>query len=385
MRLWMVFIAAGVFACADGRPGSGDTPQAALLKASQNADQVADQNQNTEQNTEQNTNQAVNQNAGQDTAKAAELDVLVVTRHYYHGDLRTRTDNWANEQKAHADKIASMLAMLPPKIAAYDYKIAIAGHTSSNCIQAFVTKSSQPDPGAALASAFWRIDKGNVIPHGHLTRWSVNSSSYFRAFQNVMAALTDIAYTGVRSSPMPTADQTTYFQLPDGTIEQRDSEGNPSEHYRQLAGGLVVTDYYDIYGSATCARPWLREDALLAIVIIDTQKGQHPCVNWQFCTMPDVEQALRDAGKLQNKGLLPQDRSYRLYALASYREVSSYPSRRKDDNSIPTNMRVDWQDFKDYTISNSSAYLAYYLGNADEDDDYVHVFDDIVAAAAVPP
>ena len=280
MRLWMVFIAAGVFACADGRPGSGDTPQAAFLKASQDADQVTDQNQNTEQN----TNQAVNQNAGQDTANAAELDVLVVTRHHWHGVLRTRTDNWANEQKAHADKIASMLAMLPPKIAAYDYKIAIAGNTSSNCIQAFVTKSSQPDPGAALASAFWQINKGNVIPHGHLTSLSANSPSYFLAFQNVMAALTDIAYTGVWSSPMPTADQTTYFQLPDGTIEQRDSDGNPSRRYRQLAGGLVVTDYYDTQGSATCARPWLRQGALLAIVIIDTQKGRHPCVSWQFCT-----------------------------------------------------------------------------------------------------
>ena len=40
MRLWMVFIAAGVFACADGRPGSGNTPPAALLKASQDADHV---------------------------------------------------------------------------------------------------------------------------------------------------------------------------------------------------------------------------------------------------------------------------------------------------------------------------------------------------------
>ena len=103
MRLWMVFIAAGVFACADRRPGSDNTPQVALPKASQDADQIA-----------------------------------------------------------------SMLAMLPPKIAAYDYKIAIAGNTSSNCIQDFVTKSSYPDPGAALTSAFWRIDKGNVIPHGHL-------------------------------------------------------------------------------------------------------------------------------------------------------------------------------------------------------------------------
>ena len=191
-----------------------------------------------------------------------------------------------------------------------------------------------------------------------------------------MAALTDIAYTGVWSSPMPTADQTTYFQLPDGTIEQRDSDGNPSRRYRQLAGGLVVTDYYDTYGSATCGRPWLREDALLAIVIIDTQRGRHPCVSFQFCTMPDVEQALRDAGKLQNNGA----RSYRLYALASYQEASIHPSQRMNDNSIPSNMRVDWQDFKNYTISNSSAYLADYLGDADEDDDYVHVFDDIVAA-----
>ena len=97
--------------------------------------------------------------------------------------------------------------------------------------------------------------------------------------------------------------------------------------------------------------------------------------------MPDVEQALRDAGKLQDNG----SKSYRLYALASYQEVSSYLSRRRSDNSIPSNMRVDWQDFKNYTISNSSAYLADYLGDADEDDDYVHVFDDIVAALAVPP
>ena len=375
MRIGIIFVSTALFACSDTHIGSAPQP------LSQPKQEAADQqgSPNTQPG-----NLNTPQESAEQNSNTPKLDVLVITRHRWHGSMRTSTSTnkstktYADEQKAHADKIAAKLGELPAKIAAYDYKIALAGNTTSNCIQAFVTPSNA-DPAADLQDAFWQINKGVVTPHGHISSISAGTAGYFVAFQNLIAALTDINYTGVWSGQMPTADNTDYFTLPDNMIEERDDNGNPYLRYRQFANGLLVVDYYDTDRSVTCNRPWLREDALLAIVIIDYIQGHFPCVNWKFCTMPDIEQALRDAGKLQNSGDAA-DRSYRLYALAAYQEVFNYKSKRNSDHSIPNNMRVDWQDFKTYIISNSSNYLADYLGDATEDADYKHVFDDIVAA-----
>lgn len=367
MRLEIVLVSAAIFACADTQVASSPP---AIAAAQQGADQQH------RQGAQQQSNQGT-QPGGAQQSDAEKLDVLVVTRHLWHGAMKTSDSSFAQKQKAHFEKIAAKLGELPAKIAAYDYKIALAGNTSSNCIQAFIT-ANNADPAGDLQAAFSNIDKGIVTPHGHIASLSANSSGYFVAFQNVMAALTDINYTGVMQS-MPTVDGETYVQLPNGMIEYTNSDGHKAR-YRQRADDLVLIDYYDTDASATCNRPWLREDALLAIVIIDTQEGKLPCLNWKFCTMPDVEQALRAAGKLQDSGSNEQVKSYRLYALAAYQENSTYASKRNHDHSVPSNMRVDWYDFKNYIIDNSSDYLADYLGDADNDAHYEHVFDAIVAA-----
>ena len=353
-----------------------------------------------------------------DTAQPALLDVLVVARHAYSKHSPNPTHDV--QSKRQAELIASQLKALPAAIAASDYQIALAGDVGSNCIQAFVTKSSQPDPGTALATAFRNLDSspwgegsgpGHGIPGG---------TGALAALNNVMTALTDIHATGMSrefQGDLPQGSHTDFLgrvfariALQDGTVEER-IDGKQWVRYRKLQNGLVVIDYYDnpsddrtdIKRQVTCGRSWLREGSIVAIVVIDVMPSHW--INFDLCrdylcSMPDIEDALRDLGRIDST-TSPLQRRYRLYGLTDkngrlYNNPFTTPSQLPplaellatlksttltETEKINTlSLRVDWQDFEQYTISNSSASLADYLGSVNDEQDYAHIFADIAAA-----
>ena len=362
-----------------------------------------------------------------DAAQPVLLDVLVVARHAYSKHSPNPTHDVQN--KAQADLIASQLKVLPAAIAASDYQIALAGNIGSNCIQPVITASSQfvitaasqPDPGTALATAFRNLDSspwgegsgpGHGIPGG---------TGALRALNNVMTALTDIHATGLSwefQGDLPQEGSHTdnlgrvraRIALQDGTVEGR-IDGKPFVRYRKLQNGLVVLDYYDNFNKertdikrqVTCGRSWLREGSIVAIVVIDVMPS-----HWRYfdlcrgslCSMPDIEEALRDLGRIDST-TSPLQRRYRLYGLTDkngrlYNNPFTTPSQRpplaellatlkSTTLTVPEkintlSLRVDWQDFEQYTISNSKVSLVDYLGSVNDEQDYAHIFADIVAA-----
>ena len=351
-----------------------------------------------------------------DPAQPALLDVLVVARHAYSEHSPSLVHG--EENKRQAELIASQLEALPAAIAASDYQIALAGDVGSNCIQAFVTKSSQPDPGTALATAFRNLDRHSPRGEGSGPGYDL-PGGHQDALSNVMTALTDIHATEVswEQGDLPQKGSHTdslgrviaRVPLQDGTVEER-IDGKQFMRYRKLQNGLVVIDYYDnasdertdIKRQVTCGRSWLREGSIVAIVVIDVMPSHwinFDLCSESLCSMPDIEQALRDLGRIDST-TSPLQRRYRLYGLTDkngrlYNNPYTTPSQlpplaellatlESTTLTVPEkvntlSLRVDWQDFEQYTISNSKVRLVDYLGSVNDEQDYAHIFADIAA------
>ena len=366
-----------------------------------------------------------------DAAQPVRLDVLVVARHAYSKHSPKPTHDV--QSKRQAELIASQLKALPAAIAASDYQIALAGDVGSNCIQpvitaasqSVITAASQPDPGTALATAFRNLDsspwgKGSGPGHG-----IPGGTGALGALNNVMTALTDIHATAVSwefRGDLPQEGSHTdslgrvraRIALQDGTVEER-IDGKQFMRHRKLQNGLVVIDYYDNFSDertdikrqVTCGRSWIREGSIVAIVVIDVMPSHWRnfdlCRDY-LCSMPDIEEALRDLGRIDST-TSPLQRRYRLYGLTDkngrlYNNPFTTPSQlpplaellatlksttlteTEKINTLNTLslLRVDWQDFEQYTISNSKVRLVDYLGSVDNEQDYAHIFADIAAA-----
>ena len=344
------------------------------------------------------------------------LDILIVAKVPYQKSKLTGNYNRRHraKNKQHADAVVKFLRALPAKVADHDYQIALMRDT---CIHPVITRSSQPDPAEALEETFWQLDSdsegpGRDLPGGALV---------CNLLDNVITGLTDIHTTSVSFRQMPTAgietrgDTFSYESLGDRVIERINDK--LFMQYRRLANGLVVLDYFDGNNSTTCGRTWLRENSKLVVVAIDIQPSQYKgfrlCAHSQICTMPDIETTLRSIGRLSGNGASLQ-KNYLLYGItdkggdlynnpysgrsqrATVEEISSVllskeelkpPNRWAEGYKYTefqkiVNVRVDWDDFENYQISDSDQNLVDYLGDVNSKSDREQILDDIASFAA---
>lgn len=344
------------------------------------------------------------------------LDILIVAKVPYQYSKLTGKYNSRHraKNKRHADAVVSFLRALPAKVADYNYQIALMKNT---CIQPVITSSSQPDPADALEETFWQLDSdsdgpGQGVPGG---------TRAYDLLDNVITGLTDIHTTGVSHRQMPTggtvetdaAGSYRYESLDDGVVAELIKD-ELFVQYRRLTNGLVVADYFDSEDSATCNRPWIRKNSKLVIVAIDIQPshhiGFHICSSG-MCTMPDIETTLRDMGRLSGDGSSLQ-KNYQLYGITDkdgylYNNPYSKRSQRATvEEILPTlltrqeiettiwsdsakyirfrqmvDVRVDWDDFESYRISDSDQNLVDYLGDVNSRSDREQILDDIASFA----
>ena len=338
------------------------------------------------------------------------LDILIVASVPYQERKMAGLHNPIHREKnkRHADAVVNFLQALPAKVADHDYQIAIMNR---ECISPIITSSSKPNPKTNLVKTFWQLPGDTEVAQflGHAD-----------LLDNVMTGLTDIRYTGVSHRQMPVAG-TEMTDPVNGLYEyEKGSEkgvvterlrGNLRSQYRQLASGLVVVDYLDDNDDAKCNKPWIRKNSKLVIVgisILPKEYLNFPlCSYGGLCTMPDIETALRDLGKLSGKGETLQ-RRYRFYGITDkegtlYKNPYNIPSRRPAVRKIQSilltaedllyrwaenekyakyermvyDVAVDWDDFKSYQIRGSDQKLVDYLADVNSRSERKRILDGI--------
>ena len=346
------------------------------------------------------------------------LDILIVASVPYQEQEWLRENynfiHW-DKNKRHADAIVSFLRTLPTKIADYNYQIAMM---NDGCISPVVTSNSKPNPETALLKTFWKLDSDQE----KIVNYYGSSSLLI----NMMTGLTDIHFTSVSSRQMPiagtewTSSANGLYKYESGSEEGVVLErlrGNLWLQYRQLASGLVVVDYLDDNDSAKCNKSWIRKKSKLVIVgiaILPSQYRNFPlCAYGSLCTMPDIEKALRDLGKLSGKGETLQ-RHYRFYGITDKSEGTLYDnpysisSQRpavkkiqsvlltkedllgryadsekylKFEKMIDRGVAVDWDDFESYQIRDSDQKLVDYLADVNSQSERKRILDGIASFA----
>lgn len=343
------------------------------------------------------------------------LDILIVASVPYQENKLAGFHMNVEKNKRHADAVVNFLQALPTKVANYNYQIAMM---NNGCISPVVTSSSKPNPIASLKKTFWELDRDQEK--------IVNYHGSSDLLINVMTGLTDIHYTGVSYHQMPIAgtEMTSYVN---GTTkyESGSEKGVVTERlggdlwlqYRQLASGLVVADYLDDKDNAKCNKPWIRKNSKLVIVgiaILPSEYLNFPlCAYGALCTMPDIETALRDLGKLSGKGETLQ-RRYRFYGITDkdgtlykypYYVRSQRPAVKKIQPILLTveellaegrradgekydkyermiyDVAVDWDDFESYQIRGSDQKLVDYLADVNSQSERKRILDGIASFA----
>ena len=340
-----------------------------------------------------------------------QLDILIVADIPH---FQLKTELYRSRDKAHADAIIGGLQDLPATLAGSDYQIALLGHT---CIESIITKNSQPSPGEALLTSIAAIsstEATEVIGPGEGLAGGVGP---YYALDNVITGLTDIHSSALPHTSMPTTMGRTqnatqqdieYVDLGDGLVGVKFHDNSPVTmpwHYRQLDNGLTVVDYYDNEGHFKCNRPWLRAGSAVVIILVEVLPSNHKgfslCNNSYLCTMPDLEETLRDLERLAGSGASIK-RNYRLYAftsklgylynnpspiraeraavaeiIATMQPPGEYNSEQHEEFGQKTDVVVDWDDFENYFIKGSNQHLVDHLGAVDKSEDYELMLDDI--------
>lgn len=119
---------------------------------------------------------------------------------------------------------------------------------------------------------------------------------------------------------------------------------------------------------------WVRPNSVVAIIIISG--NAHLCCEPYACTMIDIEENLRKVGRLSDN--TSQRKLYRLYGLLNQgHEYTSEPP----DHTQGDNWYVDWRDFEEYTIKNTTTRLADFVKSID-DSNYNDIFNNIASDIA---
>ncbi len=345
------------------------------------------------------------------------LDVLLVVdpslQHRY-----SPQGLYAQRDKKQTEKMLALLRELPDQIAGSNYQIALIG---DYCIQPVITKNSTPDPVTALEAAFEQTILERLLARDgkyHGPGRGVPGGYYQRPLNRITTALTDFHTSDLSlkaTLPEPGTSNYTdqsgrdfsYVELADGAV-RLDIDGKLFVQYRKMKNGLISTHSYDAASKVKCGQSWLREDAFLVVVVLASLPSTL-CVVSHLCTMPDIEQILRDLGYLHGQRAT-LERRYRLYGLTStdgdlfrypypdyvFRSerasatelkpllipadstVGMYHERYAELREKTMKIRVDWSDFENYAIDGGGQRLVDYLGSIDDENDYRHIYRDIV-------